>query len=646
MPAPEIVIVADDGTEHVFPPGFDPKKAAAIVRQRPQPDFRMEVKASEGVADAPPTQTLGRVAQTFAESILPSTTPSDYWQGPAYALRHPIESAKLLGGAILGAHDQAGAKMADRWQAVGQGDLLAIPEALGRTAAFTLPVIGPAAGAMADRFAEGDIAGGVGGTGGLLAPTAAPRVAQGTRTLTANIGQRMRARNPNQAEALAVQFGLDRGVPIDAATATGNPAIRGTQNLADRSLLGAGVATRSRQQQADALGRVGNELADEVRPGGSVTPEQAGEGVRTAVLDRVRQHGSEADAAYGQLRSIEQQNPGIRVGLIEVKTQLRPLYNRLKRESELVPLQGDKGRALTALDRLMNGPDSGFLSDVDAALGDLKALARADIPELRTQGQGIAAQAVQQLEAKVQQTAGRMGRGALNALMEGRRATVSKYGAADVLDQLRTEPVQVFNQTVWAKDAGIDRLREIATIAPNELPKIGRAYLEDLVGKATAQGGFSGADGLFTKWQNLGPQTKQLLFQNPRLVRDLDSFFLLAKKINENPNPSGSAYVASLAAQGGYLALDPVTGGAMAITGYTLAKLLHNPTTVRLLTQGLRTRANTRTGRSVATQLARAVKAVQGGSVAAGRTNVAQQSPRQVAEQPAGEQEPERQYAR
>src|SRR3990167_173785 len=28
----EVVIVGDDGVEHVFPPGFDPKRAAAIVR--------------------------------------------------------------------------------------------------------------------------------------------------------------------------------------------------------------------------------------------------------------------------------------------------------------------------------------------------------------------------------------------------------------------------------------------------------------------------------------------------------------------------------------------------------------------------------------------------------------------------------------
>ena len=34
MPQEEIVIRAPDGTEHVFPPGFDPRQAAGIVRQR------------------------------------------------------------------------------------------------------------------------------------------------------------------------------------------------------------------------------------------------------------------------------------------------------------------------------------------------------------------------------------------------------------------------------------------------------------------------------------------------------------------------------------------------------------------------------------------------------------------------------------
>lgn len=43
-----------------------------------------------------PTSVLGR----FFAPLLPSETLSDYWEGPKYALRHPIESAKMIGSAI------------------------------------------------------------------------------------------------------------------------------------------------------------------------------------------------------------------------------------------------------------------------------------------------------------------------------------------------------------------------------------------------------------------------------------------------------------------------------------------------------------------------------------------------------------------
>jgi len=50
---PEIVIVADDGTEHVFPDGFDPKEAAAIVRGGPSsPTISAALPIEAGVAGA------------------------------------------------------------------------------------------------------------------------------------------------------------------------------------------------------------------------------------------------------------------------------------------------------------------------------------------------------------------------------------------------------------------------------------------------------------------------------------------------------------------------------------------------------------------------------------------------------------------
>ncbi|MGH9667254.1 MAG: hypothetical protein ACRD9L_22765 [Bryobacteraceae bacterium] len=118
------------------------------------------------------------------------------------------------------------------------------------------------------------------------------------------------------------------------------------------------------------------------------------------------------------------------------------------------------------------------------------------------------------------------------------------------------------------------------------MPKLGRAYLEDVLGTQSIEGLNRGA-GMFAKWEKLGPRTKELLFKNPLLRADLDNFFLLAKKAAENPNPSGSAVVASVVAGLGYAFTDPVHGVPMLIGAGALSKLLHSPAAVRALSEGL-----------------------------------------------------------
>jgi hypothetical protein len=255
---------------------------------------------------------------------------------------------------------------------------------------------------------------------------------------------------------------------------------------------------------------------------------------------------------------------------------LRPLYERLKRESELVPLMGDKGRALTALDRLINGPDVASVSIVDAALGDLKALARADIPELRTQGQGVAAKAVQELHAAVDQAVQRAP-GAADALDEGRSMTRAKYDAGAVLEQLDSrEPVAIYRRAMAPKDAGIDFLRQLNEKAPAEVPKLARAYLDDLIQTATSEGGFGHTDKLYADWQRLGPETKRVLFPDPDHLRELENYFQLAKQVGRVMNPSGTA-----------LSLNATKIGTMPLN-YVLGKLFYSPAGVRLLSEGLR----------------------------------------------------------
>lgn len=263
---------------------------------------------------------------------------------------------------------------------------------------------------------------------------------------------------------------------------------------------------------------------------------------------------------------------GLAVDVRDVKQAVRPLYDALKREAALVPLMGDKAKALTALDRLVNGPDHAPLSAADGALSDLKAMARVDMPELRTTGQGLAAKAVKDLDGAVRTTAAKAGPEVLEALEMGRSATKGKYEVADVLEQVRDEPVRAFQQMTAPKDTGIALLRQVRDLAPEQMQAVGRAKLEQWLDLATERGRFEHADKLYAEWQKLGPETKAILYGR-ELTGELDKFFLLAKRVAENPNPSGTAH--TLAALN--LGSAPVT--------WSLAKVLYTPRGVRALTR-------------------------------------------------------------
>jgi hypothetical protein len=326
---------------------------------------------------------------------------------------------------------------------------------------------------------------------------------------------------------------------------------------------------------------VGEELAAQGHPT-PVTPLQAGEAVRGAVSDVVTKLHGEANAAYDSIRAVEAQSP-IPIKMTGVKAALKPIYDSLKRQLPVTQQQASPG--LKAIENILNGPDSAPLSQAEADLGAIKAMTRgAEMPELRGVGQGVAAKAVAELDSTITKAADTAGVG--KELRAGRAATAQKYRAGETLSQLRAEPVRVFNQTTYANDAGIEQLKQIAQLAPKELPKIGRAYLDDLMGQATAEGGFDKARTLATKWAKLGDQTKQMLFKDPAYIKDLDNFFMLAKKIGESPNPSGTAHTVLVAGQTGLLVTNPITGAASVVGTAALSKLLHSAAGVRLLTKG------------------------------------------------------------
>ncbi len=460
---------------------------------------------------------------------------------------------------------------------------------------YLIPIIGPQLSDTNARQASGEISipRALAEHAGTSVQATLPSVLKANPAAGIRVTPRVNSLNPVQQEA--VTFAQRAGIPVDAATATGNPVVRGAQHMADRT-LGGGlfIAPQAKAAQEAALSRTGANLADRVHPT-AVSAYRAGEGIQGAVEARVAQYGAEANKAYDQLRTIESKTP-MPVDLRVAKAQLKPLYDRMTRQMPVTQQAADP--ALHAIKNILDSPDSLPASVVDMDLGAIKKLARAE--GARDVNQGMASAAVSALEKQLQSAVTKAGPDAIKALQEGRAATVQKYGADALLKSLRDEPVQVFDQATWRGDAGVDRLKDIAKQAPGELPKVGRAYLDDLLAKATSEGGFSKERGIQNTWQQLGPQTKALLFPDVAVRTELDNFFRAAKQMAENPNPSGTGHVVGLTSQGLLLVTEPVTGATITLTGAALSKLFHSPAGVRALTNGLRLPVGGRTPAALA----------------------------------------------
>jgi hypothetical protein len=272
-----------------------------------------------------------------------------------------------------------------------------------------------------------------------------------------------------------------------------------------------------------------------------------------------------------------EQTLALPVAVADVQAALKPIHARLLQESQLSPLMGAKAKALTVLDRFVNGPAHVSLSTAEGVLSDLKGASRgAAMSELRDVGQGSAAYAVKALSKAIEDSAAERSPEALSAIEEGRSAVKAKYEVADLLKEMRDEPVQTFNKLTARNDTNIGLLRRVRDVAPQQMPVIARAWLENQLDLATREGGFAHVDRLWSEWGKLGKETKQALFPSPGQAQALDQFFLLAKRLGENPNPSGTAHVST------------VFNFVSQIGTYPLAKLLYTKRGVDALTRVMR----------------------------------------------------------
>ena len=112
--------------------------------------------------------------------------------------------------------------------------------------AAALPIVGPAAAAAGEQGARGDVAGAIGSGLGLALPAALGAVAPDSIPVAPAL------ESANPVDAAAVALAQRAGVPLDAATATGNRFVKAAQHVSDRSLGGSMVAGRRRRRSARA----------------------------------------------------------------------------------------------------------------------------------------------------------------------------------------------------------------------------------------------------------------------------------------------------------------------------------------------------------------------------------------------------------
>lgn len=499
-------------------------------------------------------------------------------------------------------------------------------EALGHTVAGAVPLVGPAAANVGEDIGAGNIAHGLGGAAALLTPFAID-AARGIIKKPTNVP------GLNAAHQAAVDLADDENIPLTAGQRSGSQILKNVEGLIQNAPGGADFASKARAAQVEALSSAGDRIAGDINPqnitsvnpqgapGPAVTAENAGNTVRSTLENKIADLHSQANQAYGDLRQIENDPANTRnvqvgtetkpqtvynaqgqssvqnvtspvmkdvalpVDMRPVKSALQPIYDKLKETMPIAQQQANPG--LKALENILSGDDHVPASVADQNLSTIKSIARADNPDLRSVGQGVAASAVKQLEGAVQAAVAQGGPDATAALQAGRAATKAKYAVADVLDQIKDEPVQTFNKLTAPKDANINLLRNVAQHAPDVMPDVGRAFVENLLKEATAEGGFDKTGTVLNKWNSLGPETRKILFQDPNVATRLDNFFGLAKKVGEVANPSKTAYVAQLVPTGLLLANNPVAGGGLVLGNAALSRMLFNPTAAKVLTKAL-----------------------------------------------------------
>jgi hypothetical protein len=421
----------------------------------------------------------------------------------------------------------------------------------------------------------------------------------------------------------ALDAARTEGVPVSAGVATGNRALTSVTQLAEKTTAtGASAVNRAALATEQGLGDWADRIARDSNPTGTgaTTGAQAGQQVFDTLKQTIKQEGATAEKSYSAVEDAQNAGRLNGVPLPAIRAVLKPIYDHLdslNRSTGGLDAATAPGQTKAYLDLFMKAQVPGATSPVgempvvaaERVLGNLKEALRSQNNQFgATSGQlrTIIKTVQGQIDAAV-----KVDPDAFQALQDGRLATANKYRAASTLDNLAgtdqmRSPITATNALL--SDAGLVKLRRLASQSPDTVQNLGRSFFEDAFKEARIKENGFKLDNAARDWRSMSDETKQILYKDaiakdPNYLSRVDDLFTAASKIQENVNPSGSAAAganylklllapmeAVVGAASGHPTMGVIAAGgtvAQDLLAGQFAKAMNNPTIVRLMVNGM-----------------------------------------------------------
>lgn len=553
-------------------------------------------------------ENIGKGARALWEKVNPVEGAKGLYQ----AATHPGETIS----GIAEAHKRV---YGEGEKALKRGDYIG-----GAAAALgsAVPLLGPDIYQSYRNLEAGNQAEALGGLGGtLLGLVTLPQRVSKLGSRWAGVPG-MDALAPQQRAG--VEMLRDRGVRMTAATQGGGDLPWAAETLASVSPAGAYLAPRMARMTEGDLSRVAKELGQETLPQ-NYTPITAGESVMDALKKRAgRQEGyagkhyqvlddAAKDPAY--VRSVQQgvdpktQQPIMADVAIPVDTEpfraaAKELYDHMKLSSSL---QRHSSNAWSTLNELMQQPRHIPAALAEEMLGLIKGDARAakglDAGRLKflvSKFQPVVDDALRQADPTLAKAVEK-GRGWTAKQKETERISqqvtgVSKQSSEQAMLR-EPEPVNVYQRLTQEGDKRARLLERLQKTTPKELPKLGRAYVEDVLQSWRDTGESMPTQGVAQKmwndWHALGDEAKKKMFPTPMVKQNWDEFFDGVRQIARNPNPSGTAKTGASLMQFGaagkaWESGHPVMAVISGLGPSAIAAMMYTPRGAAILRKGFR----------------------------------------------------------